>query len=140
MDASDKVSKGSSVAARLFAIIMDMGKDEQQALLKELEERVSKGKRKDARKPFFMVVDYATEDRTYQDFIQNISAGGVFIQTRIPLSVGQYVSLTFPLPRRREHIKIEGEVVRTTSEGIGIRFKTTTKDQEALIRSLVEMI
>ena len=52
----------SSVTARLLELIKKMCEGEQLALLKELEERLFKGRRKHERKPFFMVVDYSTED------------------------------------------------------------------------------
>ncbi len=136
-----KLSKESTISARLFALIIDMSKDEQRNLLKELEERISKkGKRIDARKPFFMVVDYASIDHTYKDFIQNISSGGVFIETRTTFSIGQEVSLTFPLPSHQKHIKISGEIVRTDAKGIGVKFKMADQDQETFIKSLLEMI
>ena len=87
-----------------------------------------------------MVVDYSAEDRIHKDFIQNISVGGVFIETRMPFSVGQQVSLSFPLPNYQKYLKILGEVVRTSSQGIGVKFKTADEDQEAMIKSLLEMI
>jgi uncharacterized protein (TIGR02266 family) len=129
-----------SVFDRLFDLIMRMSEEEQRNLLTQLEERVIHGKRQHYRKPFFMVVDYTTEDRAHKDFIQNISVGGVFIETRMPFSVGQAVALTFPLPNYQKYIRITGEVVRTTAEGIGVTFKMADKRQEGMLTSLLEMI
>lgn len=130
----------SKITARLIELIKDMSEEEQRALLKELEERLFEGKRKQERKPFLMAVDYSTQDHVYKDFIQNISAGGVFIQTHMPFSVGQEVSLTFPLPNYKKHIKIVGEVVRSTPQGVGVKFKMADQDQKAIIKSLLESI
>jgi len=130
----------SSVTARLLEVIKAMSEDEQSALLKELEERLFKGRRKHEREPFFMAVDYSTEDRLYKDYIQDISAGGVFIETRIPFRAGQEVSLTFPLPNFQKYIKIMGEVARVTTRGIGVKFKTVDQDQEAMIKSLLQQL
>ena len=130
----------SSVTARLLELIKKMCEDEQLALLKELEKRIFKGKRKHEREPFFMVVDYSIEDRFYKDYIQNISAGGVFIETRIPFRAGQEVSLTFPLRDYQKYIKIIGEVVRVTPHGIGVKFKMVNQDQGAMIKSLLEWL
>ncbi len=130
----------SKITARLIELIKDMSEEEQRALLKELEERLFEGKRKQERKPFLMAVDYSTQDHVYKDFIQNISAGGVFIQTHMPFSVGQEVSLTFPLPNYKKHIKIIGEVVRSTPQGVGVKFKMADRDQKAIIKSLLESI
>jgi Tfp pilus assembly protein PilZ len=114
-----------------------MSEDEQLTLLKELEGRLFKGRRKHEREPFFMVVDYSTEDRAYRDYIQNVSADGVFIETRIPFTAGQEVSLAFPLPNYQKYIKIIGEVARVTPQGIGVKFKMVNQDQEAMIKSLL---
>jgi Tfp pilus assembly protein PilZ len=94
------------------------------------EEMVFEGKRKHTRKPLLTVVDYATQGQVYRDFIQNISDDGVFIQTAVPTYIGQELSLTFALPSHRKHIKLTGEVVRISPQGIGVRFKTAKGHQE----------
>ncbi len=101
---------------------------------KELEEMASKGKRKHDRKRLFTVVDYTTQGRAYRGFIQNISPGGVFIETSVPFSVGQELSLSFPLHSYQKHVKISGEVVRTSPQGIGVKFKIAKEHQKAAAR------
>jgi uncharacterized protein (TIGR02266 family) len=133
-------SNESSITARLIELIKNMPEDEQRTLLKDLEEKPFEGRRKHARKPFLMAVDYSTQDHVYKDFIQDISTGGVFIQTHMPFTVGQEVSLTFPLPNYQKHIKVTGEVVRSTTQGVGVKFKMTDQDQTAMITSLLESI
>ena len=59
---------------------------------------------------------------TFTDFIQNISAGGIFIETQIPLLIDQKLSMTFSLPKVKDPIKITGEIIRVDSKGIGIQF------------------
>ena len=140
MTAFGKQSKESSATARLFELIENMSEDEQLILLKELKQRPFKERRKHERKPFFIVVDYSAEERVYKDWIKNISAGGVFIETHMPFSVGQEVSLTFPLPNYQKYIKIIGKVVRIDLQGIGVRFKMANQDQEKMIKSLLETI
>ena len=130
----------SSTTARLFELIKRMPEDEQLALLKELGERFSKGRRKHEREPFFMVADYSTEDRVYRDYIQNVSAGGVFIETHMPFTSGQEVSLAFPLPNYKKYIKIIGEVARVTHQGIGVVFKLVNQEQETMVKSLLEWL
>jgi Tfp pilus assembly protein PilZ len=67
------------------------------------------------------------EGRAYQDFVRNVGAGGVFIETPEHFSVGQRVSLTFSLPSYSRVIKIAGEIIRTTPNGIGIEFKVAER-------------
>ena len=135
-----KLSTKSTVTARLFALILEMSGEEQKALLKELEDKRIKGKRKHVRRPLFMLVDYASQKGVYKDFTQNISESGVFIETRMPFRVGEDVTLTFPLPSRNEHLKIAGEVVRTDPEGIGVKFKLSDPDQQTMIEVLLKTI
>jgi len=130
----------SSTTARLFEMIKRMPEDEQLALMKELGERLSKGRRKHEREPFFMVADYSTEDRVYRDYIQNVSAGGVFIETHMPFTSGQEVSLAFPLPNYKKYIKIIGQVARVTPQGIGVVFKLVNQEQETMVKSLLEWL
>ena len=133
-------SNESSITARLIELIKNMSEDEQRTLLKDLEEKPFEGRRKHVRKPFLMAVDYSTQDHVYKDFIQDVSTGGVFIQTHMPFTVGQEVSLTFPLPNYQKHIKVTGEVVRSTTQGVGVKFKMADQDQTAMITSLLESI
>ena len=130
----------SRITARLIELIKSMPEDEQRTLLKDLEEKPFEGRRKHVRKPFLMAVDYSTQDHVYKDFIQDISTGGVFIQTHMPFTIGQEVSLTFPLPNYQKHIKIVGEIVRSTAQGVGVKFKMADQDQAAMITSFLESI
>ena len=97
-------------------------------------------KREYERKPYSAIVDYTVNEETYTDSIQDISAGGVFIQTVTPFSEGQEVSMTFPLPVSEENININGEIARISELGMGVRFKMTNPEQEANIDSLVNSI
>ena len=135
-----ELSEDSTITAKLFSLILRMSKDEQLKLYEELKESVSQGKREHQRKPFLTVVNYAAQGSVYKDFIKNISAGGVFIETGMPFSVGQEVSLTFPLPDQKEHLKITGEIVRLSDQGIGVKFRMVNQDQETLIKALIEML
>jgi uncharacterized protein (TIGR02266 family) len=99
----------------------------------------SKGKRKHYRKSLFMVVDYTAQGHAYRDYIQNISPGGVFIETPMSFRVGQELSLSFALPTRQRHIRVSGEVVRTGPQGIGVKFKMARKHHEVTVsKELVE--
>jgi hypothetical protein len=131
MEPSDKHSNRpniSVVTARLFEIILDMPFEDRRILLKELETKHSQGRRKFARKPYFMPVDFATQDRAFNGYIQNISSGGLFIETRESLSVGQQVTLSFMRPKSRDFIKVGGEVVRKIPDGLGVKFNTHIAD------------
>jgi hypothetical protein len=127
MESSNKHSNEpniSVVTARLFEIILDMPFKDRRTLLKEMEAKHSQGRRRFARKPYFMPVDFATPDRAFSGFIQNISSGGLLVETRETLPVGQQVTLAFMRPKSREYVKVGGEVVRKIPEGFGVKFHT----------------
>ena len=140
MATSEKRRDEPNITARLIELIMKLSEDDQRSLLNELERNHFLKKRKHDRKPYFSVVDYAIQGRAYTDFIQNISAGGLFIGTSAPFHVGQQVSLGFPLPISHKHIIIDGEIARVSPKGIGVKFNSLDHELEAMIRSLVDMI
>jgi len=94
--------------------------------------------REDSRIPCFLPVDYSTTNRVYQDFINNLSNGGVFIETAAALSKGQTISLIFTVPTLQKSFKISGTIVRTEQDGIGVKFsKKLTPYQKELIHSAI---
>ena len=84
-------------------------------------------RRKDARKKVNGLQLVVANCRTlYDDFqapIQNVSSGGVFINTNQRLFVGQEIALKFDFPGARHTIMANGEIVRTSFDGVGIRFR-----------------
>jgi Tfp pilus assembly protein PilZ len=120
-------NSGVSDAVKLIA---EMCQNAERTDLEALEEIVFEGNRKHARKALLAIVDYATQDQAHRDFIKNISAGGVFIETSVPVSIGQELSLTFALPYHQAHIKITGDVVRISPQGIGVKFKAAKRHQD----------
>ncbi|WP_319525764.1 PilZ domain-containing protein [uncultured Desulfosarcina sp.] len=94
--------------------------------------------REDSRIPCFLPVDYSTATRVYQDFINNLSNGGVFIETAAALREGQSISLIFTVPNLQKSFKISGTIVRTERDGIGVKFsKKLTPYQKELINSAI---
>lgn len=87
-----------------------------------------KEKRTSRRLPSSNPISYATRGIAYEDFLQDISAGGVFIETRAMFSVGQSLTLTFPMPGHQHFITVTGEVVRATGQGIGVKFDQAVQD------------
>ncbi len=121
--------KDSDVKTRLMDLIQKMSEEQQEELLNLLEWNPEE-QRKYPRKPYFMNVDYATNDQVFRDFIQNLSDGGVFIETRKLFCVGKEITLVFPLPGCRKPVKIKGEIVRSGFHGIGVRFKKSIRYPE----------
>ena len=73
----------------------------QSGMSERIDVSMSRERRTYPRRPCFLSVNYATEERAYQEFIQDISASGAFIETRHALPVGQNIAMTFALPGKR---------------------------------------
>ena len=130
---------GRNEVRSLIAERIDGLSDEKmRQLLKYLDEEETSEHRKYGRKDFLKIIDYTVEDRFYRDIIQNISAGGVFIETSETFSKGQKISMTFMSPEHVGPFKINGEIVRIHSNGIGVAFKMKSQVQELVLKSFIE--
>jgi Tfp pilus assembly protein PilZ len=132
---TDEVKKLTDRLMQAVAGLSPQRKKMLEALLQEWERL---DYREDTRIPCFLPVDYSTSDRVYQDFINNLSSGGVFIETVSPFAIGQTISLIFSLPQLHKTFKIIGNIVRTEEDGIGVRFsEKLTPYQKEIIHSAI---
>ena len=117
----------NEVRALIFEIINDMADEDMRQLLKNLEKwRQSKSeKRKHPRISTFISTDFADDDRIYKDFIKNISAGGLYIETEVPFLVNKELRITFFLPDSEDPIKVTGKIVRIDPKGVGVKLYDT---------------
>jgi uncharacterized protein (TIGR02266 family) len=98
-------------------------------------------KRRDAREPVTLFVEYEGADDLVGDFTENLSSGGTFVATNRELPIGTRVHLVLSFPGLLEPISLEGTVrwTRTDGEdgdgGAGIEFASgPSRDQlEAVI-------
>ena len=119
------------VQSRISEIISRMSEAQSRKFLKGLEKWQQFNlveNRKYQRKKTFILVDCSNDRIVFTDFIQNLSASGLFIETRLPLYVGEELSLTFSLTDIEDHVKITGKIVRVDSKGIGVQFEELLPD------------
>jgi hypothetical protein len=128
--------KDAATTLRLMDLIDNMSEDQRQALLDMLEDWQFTKRRKHPRKSWVAPVDYTIGDRAFKDFIKNISAGGVFIETRTPFSVGQEISMSFSSTGFEEPIKIRGKIFWANMLGIGVKFSTENQALVAMLETL----
>jgi Tfp pilus assembly protein PilZ len=83
--------------------------------------------RKDSRKYFgknqLLLASCKTVDTDFNEYIQDLSSGGAFIQTKKKLTIGQEIAMTISLPNSRKALKATGEIVRVSPKGVGVEFK-----------------
>lgn len=131
MTANDKKLSITEVRGRLFELIFKMPEAETRDLLKKMEIRwlpKYEERRKHPRESTFVHVDCSGNQCAFTDFIQNLSAGGLYIDTQLPFFPGQELSMTFSVTNGETPIKITGKIVRVDSRGIGVKFDALLSD------------
>jgi len=126
----------------LSAIVSNLTEEESRRLLPILITNISEAKRWDllekletfqkskltemrehSRRPSFIPVECSSHEVCFTDFIQDISRGGVYIQTDGNFYVGQSITLTFSLHKNEDVISVKGKIARIDPKGVGVNFE-----------------
>jgi Tfp pilus assembly protein PilZ len=127
----DNESDRNEVRAFIFGIIDEMSDTEMRQLLRDLEkwQKSKDEKRKYPRKTTLMDITYSSDKRrVFEDFVRNISVGGLYIETNLISELGQQLNMTFSHPETGTPIKVSGKIIRVDSGGIGVRFNKLLSD------------
>ncbi len=101
---------------------------------------VSQNSRRTYRKACSLAVDYSLGGRFFTGMAIDISLEGVFIENRHPGAVGQTVQLMLTAPELPKPLKLDGAVVRTTADGIGVRFNKHHARRNEVLQVLVDRL
>ena len=112
------------------------------------EDKGSQPVRKSERLQHELLVAYRTVDGFITDWAVNISRGGMFINTRNPLSVGSIVRLIVSLPDAAFPFDLTGRVIRVhphdpnsdIAPGMGIEFVDVDEEKRARLERFVERL
>jgi len=93
------------------------------------------------------MVDYESQDTFLYDYSENLSQGGLFIQTDNPLKMGDTFELKFSLPDIEKVFQVKCIVRWIVSEnkeellkGMGVEFQNLSNDDRDLIKAYVDKI
>jgi type IV pilus assembly protein PilZ len=109
-------------------------------------------RRREARAPIELKVEYKRLNTFFYDYTKNISKGGTFIKTDKPLDIGTIFLFKLMLPAQSAPIALRGEVRWVVKEGeplppgvpaghesgMGIKFVYDTADQRRELEQVVE--
>jgi type IV pilus assembly protein PilZ len=109
-------------------------------------------RRREARAPIELKVEYKRLNTFFYDYTKNISKGGTFIKTEKPLDIGTIFLFKLQVPLREEPLALRGEVRWVIKEGspppadlpadhepgMGIRFVYEGNDRRQALEELVE--
>ncbi len=144
MNLYKKPTEKNDVIDRLMELISKMPKDEQISLLDKLENyQLGKSKyrtRKYERSQFVISVDYEALDQALKNYVRDISPAGIFMESKETFTLGEEIVLSINFSDSGNPFRIPSEVIRTTSEGIGLKFKFKSQVQEAIITSLIDSL
>jgi hypothetical protein len=86
------------------------------------EEVLPDQRRRHPRRLYLKAVAIRLGDRTSRGMIQNLSAGGLYVESREPPPVGQRITLSYMASDNATEIMVEGDVVRADEDGFGIEY------------------
>ena len=115
----------SEVQDRISKIISTMSDIEMRKLLIGLEKwqhARRNSKREYPRKETSIYAFMEADDLSFKDFIKNVSSGGLFIETEVPMYVNKEIFIRFLHPDTGMLNRITGKIVRVDSKGFGVEF------------------
>jgi len=131
MTNNNKKTGINGIRSQISKIISSMSEIELQKLLKGLEKwhqssRISK--REYPRKGASIFAFLEADDLSFNDFIKNVSSGGLYIETEAPLSVNKELFIRFLHPDTGTLTRVTGKIVRVDSKGLGVQFDEPRSD------------
>ncbi len=112
-----------------------MRPEDQQIILRFIHMKMEE-KRQDRRAPFVAQVHY--QSTTFLGLSKNISAGGMFVETKESLPIGSELELRFHLDDGEPIIVAKGEVMYVVNKlGLGVRFRDLTEADGKRIENYV---
>jgi len=139
-DESASPTRDAAVYDQVVEIISRMSNVELTELLDLVNSQFGEKSRQDDRLTFYSMVDFVVEGQYYRDFIQDLSASGVFIKGHHMFEPGQLILMTFMAPYFQKPFKISGEIVRILDDGIGVKFDQESQVQAEAISALMDQI
>ena len=135
-----KFKKYNVTLKKLFDAILNLSQEQQTQVMIFVEQLLAENKRISVRKTCDIPISYATQNRIYSDNIADISKSGLFIETMMPLNIGEEVVLSFSMHGYDRPFKIKGDIVRSNQNGIGVEFKEVKPYIAEMLGALVERI
>jgi type IV pilus assembly protein PilZ len=132
----DKASE--NLPAGMGIQILDFKKEDQEKIEKYIQEKMQAGKDAIGRRQHERIetrirVKFESKEALVEEYVHNISHGGIFIATTKPKSVGDSISVILTHPETEQAMLLRGEVARVVSveeaqrqniqPGMGIKFK-----------------
>ena len=126
--------------ARFFLLINQLEEADLLRFMNRYEQKRFAMLREFPRVPCNLSLDLAADGRAIKCFAMDISAGGMFVESCEPFTMGQMVSVCFSLTDDQIPLKVQGRVVRLEHGGIGIKFESLTSYQLEIMKDLINRL
>lgn len=130
------------LSTHIFKLVIDLPDEQQAALLEQLEKSAfktnSKDRRRYSRKGCLIPVDYCVQGRQFKGYILDINLHGAFIETNDYFFSGQEIIMTYSVSYYQKPIRVTGEIVWSSRNGIGVKFSQLSPHQVEAIKSFSE--
>ena len=126
--------------ARFFLLINQLQESDLLKFMNRYEQKRFAMLREYPRVPCNLSLDLAADGRAFNCFALDISAGGMFVESCEPFTMGQLVSICFSLADNQLPLKIKGRVVRLEHGGIGIKYEALTSYQLEIMKDLINRL
>ena len=116
----------------LMSLLLESHKAEDERQVKNAEMRQHQ------RYDCHITVEFDISDWSYEGIINDISLGGVYIETHHPVTVGSEIMLAMTSLDDWRHCTIKGTVVRRDAKGVGVVFQGLSLYQQQVIQSYLK--
>ena len=140
------ISRFQALLQDVSRFIDDASEEERQAavgflknsrLMALLEQLQREERRQHPRKACSIDINFATWRGASSAKVNNISAGGMFIETDKELSPGEEITANLFLRNKPDPIKITAQIVWTPQRGVGVQFTSPLSEE---LRKLIESL
>ncbi|NNL75169.1 MAG: PilZ domain-containing protein [Desulfobacterales bacterium] len=83
--------------------------------------------REHPRKACSIPVKYGTTKQFYEGITKNVSRGGLYIMTEMPVAVGQQIKVEIPINKKGKIARLNGKVIWSNQQGFGAKFQPSEK-------------
>lgn len=126
--------------ARFFLLINHLNETDLLRFMNRYEQKRFAMLREFPRVPCNISLDLAADGRAINCFAKDISAGGVFVESCEPFTMGQSVSICFSLADDHLAFKLKGRVIRLEDGGIGIKYESLTSYQLEIMKNMINRL
>lgn len=146
MPDSAKRSKHTSIRNQIVKLVDRMPEDMQVRLLHFLQARLPmrirgrlvNERRAEARRDCLMSLEYLIDGRSFEGFILDINAFGIFVESDGRFPTDKTVQLRFSLPGFSTQLDLSGRIVWSGAYGFGVKFESLEQDKIKMIQSFAK--